>query len=352
MSGSGPKTDVFRNRTETYRPPVELEPGLWRLRVAQPRFAANYVYLLQGAVPTLIDSGHPDPGTQRQLDRGLADLGMTRADLAQVLYTHTHLDHLGGGMASWDAPELAHVEHRLMRSAVEAGVDVGFADYTIRLHEWFSWMNALPDHPYLQGLRDLRDKHPHGTPWLSIVQGLGKPTGTPFEPGDRIAAGDIHVDVVDVHGHDPHHVAFVGPSARWAITGDVVVGTPTPLVPPMDDDAVPYREALDRLAEIAPGRVFPAHGLVFDDGPAAIAQTAATFDAFAASVLRNVGRMAPSGPVGAPQILGSWMERNPAIREADRALPGVLLGGIHAHLLRLEHQGAVAQVEPHAFRPA
>ena len=352
MSGSAPKTDVFRNRTETYRPPVELEPGLWRLRVAQPRFAANYVYVLRGAVPTLIDSGHPDPGTQRQLDRGLADIGMRRADFAQVLYTHTHLDHLGGGIASWGGDALAHVEHRLMRSAVEAGVDVDFADYTTRLHEWFTWMNSLPDHPYLQSPRDLRDQHPHGTSWLGVAQGLGRTTGAPFEPGDRIPAGDIQLEVVDVHGHDPHHVAFVEPSGRWAITGDVIVGAPTPLVPPMGDDAVPYRRALDRLAAIAPGRVFPAHGIVFDDGPEAIRRTAATFDAVAASVLRSVALMADDGPATAPRILEKWMERDPSVREADQALPGVLLGGIHAHLLRLEHQGALMQVRPHAFRAA
>jgi len=346
-----PKSDLFRVRTATYRPPVELEPGVWRLRVAQPRFAANYVYVLLGEIPTLIDAGHPDPETQRQLDRGLKFLGLSRADIAQVLYTHTHLDHLGGGMKTWTAPELVHVEHRLPASAVEAGVDVGFGDYTIRLHEWFQWMNSLPDHPYLEGLRAMRDENPKGTPWLRIAEGVGRTTGRPLHPGDVVPAGDLRVKVVDVHGHDPHHVAFVEESGRWAVTGDIVVGTPTPLVPPMDDDALPYREALDRIATHAPARVFPAHGLVFDDGPAAIASTASYFDGFSESILRNLGRLSTAGPVGAASILQSYLDRNPQFRQADVALPGVLLGGIHCHLTRLERLGRVRQPSPNAFLP-
>ncbi|GEM_PF-3433278 len=348
-----PKSDLFRVRTATYRPPVELEPNVWRLRVAQPRFAANYVYLLLGDVPTLIDSGHPDPETQRQLTRGLADIGLRRSDLAQVLYTHTHLDHLGGGMASWNTPDLVHVEHRLPRSAVEARVDVDFGDYTIRLHEWFAWMNCLPEHPYLESLRRLRDAGPKGMPWLNIAEGLGRTTGRPLDPGSVVEAGDLRLRVIDVHGHDPHHVAFVEESGRWAVTGDIIVGSPTPLVPPMDDDALPYRESLDRIGAEAPARIFPAHGLVFDDGPAAIAATAKTFDGFAESILRNLRRLSGgTKPTGAPPILQSYMDRNPIFVEADTALPGVLLGGIHSHLTRLRRLGRVVEPEPNAFLPA
>ncbi len=355
MSGSlsqPPKSDLFRVRTATYRPPRELEPGVWRLRVAQPRFAANYVYVLLGKVPTLIDSGHPHASTQRQLTRGLRYIGLERRDIAQILYTHTHLDHLGGGMASWNDPALVHVEHRLPRSAVEAGVDVGFGEYTIRLHQWFRWMDSLPAHPYLDRLRAMKNQHPGGMPWLRIAEGLGRTTGRPLDPGSIVEAGDLRLRVVDVHGHDPHHVAFVEESGRWAVTGDIVVGSPTPLVPPMDDDAMPYRDALDRMAAEAPGRVFPAHGLVFDDGPAAIEQTAAAFDAFAASIVRNLRRLSGgTRPTGAPPILQSYMDRNPKFVDADTALPGVLLGGIHSHLTRLRRLGAVVEPEPNAFLP-
>ena len=339
-------------RTATYRAPVELEPGVWRLRVAQPRFAANYVYLLLGEVPTLIDAGHPAPETQRQLDRGLADVGLKRGDIAQVLYTHTHLDHLGGGLASWGAADLRHVEHRIPRSAKEAGVDVGFGTYTIRLHEWFQWMDALPDHPYLDTLRAMREEMESMRAELRIAAEIGRPTGRPVTPGESVQAGDLTLRVVDVHGHDPHHVAFIEEGGRWAITGDVVVGTPTPLVPPMDDDALPYREALDRLAAEAAQRVFPAHGLVFDDGPAAVDATRETFDAFAESILRKLRRHAVDGPVGAATILQSWLDTNVAYVAADQALPGVLLGGIHCHLTRLERLGRVSQPEPNAFLPA
>ena len=354
MSGSTPKpqsTNLDRVRTATYRPPVELEPGVWRLRVAQPRFAANYVYVLLGSVPTLIDSGHPDPETQAQLDRGLEFLGLQRKDIAQILYTHTHLDHLGGGMKTWGTPELRHVEHRLPEGAVKAGVDTAFGAYTIRLHEWFEWMETLPDHPYLDGLRAMRSTHPEGSPWLRVAEGLGRTTGRPLVPGTFVSAGDLRLEILDVHGHDPHHIAFVEENTRWAVTGDIIVGTPTPLVPPMGDDALPYREALDRIADLAPDRVFPAHGLVFDNGRDAIRSTAAHFDAFSASILRNLGRLGVSGPVGAAAILQTYLDRDPSFREADRALPGVLLGGIHAHLTRLERLGAARQPEPNAFLP-
>lgn len=328
--------------------PIRLTEGVFRIRVPLPGYAANQVYVLLGAVPTLIDAGHPDPSAQEALDHGLLSLGLGRADLAQVLYTHTHVDHLGGGILTWTADDLGHVEQRLPSRAVDAGVDRNFGRYTRRLHAWDPWLESLPPHPIVSQWIKLR-RH-RSNSWTAVEEDTGRVMGgRPLLPGTWVDAGDRRLLVVEGRGHDPYHVVFLDEGGEFAITGDIVLLTPTPLLPPMDDDATTYREALGRLRFLAPRSVFPAHGSIFRDGPAAIRGALALFDRFADGVL-SVVRTGGGREMGPGEVLADLFLLDPALQPRSETMVGVLLGNIHSHLLRLASAGRILSLPGHLFR--
>jgi glyoxylase-like metal-dependent hydrolase (beta-lactamase superfamily II) len=292
------------------------------------------VFVLKGAVPTLIDSGHPDPACQAHLDRGLADLGLRRADLAQVLYTHTHLDHMGGGVLAWGGDALRHVRHRASRGA--CAITARFGAYTHRLHRWEPWLRSLPDHPIMKRLWNERDDRHRGPRWLQIADTDGRAFADEdaLSDGDVVLAGDRAFRVFDVHGHDPFHVAFADDDLL--ISGDVLLSAPTPLVPPMDDDAVAYGEALDRLAEDTPPLVLPAHGMPRSDGPAFAAAVRARFHDIDAAVLAAAQHADDPHPAS---VLAQMLDDRPDLRPPGDRLLDQLLANVHSHLERAVRLG-------------
>ena len=69
--------------------PTELVPGLWRLGTG----TVSWYVATEGDRLTAIDAGLP--GFGRSLERDLAALGRTLADVEAVVLTHGDLDHIG-----------------------------------------------------------------------------------------------------------------------------------------------------------------------------------------------------------------------------------------------------------------
>jgi glyoxylase-like metal-dependent hydrolase (beta-lactamase superfamily II) len=82
-----------------------------------------------------------------------------------------------------------------------------------------------------------------------------------------LAEGDsIHSDagtlaVVATPGHAPEHLSFHWPDGRALFVGDVFMGgADTTLVAPPEGDLGAYLDTLERVAHLAPGTLYPAHG--------------------------------------------------------------------------------------------
>lgn len=322
------------------QPPQEVAPGLFRLRVPTPGFVANYLYLFSGPEPVLIDAGHPDAETQAALDAGLAALGLVRADLAAVLYTHTHLDHLGGGIRHWREAAEAAVPHRIAQSALDEGVDRSFGRRTRALHDWSPWLDSLPTHPRVQRWRDRRRQRSRS--WLVVDEEEGRALDTRgLKDGDEVLVAGRRLQILALPGHDPHHLAFYDPQRSLLITGDLVLRTPTPLMPPMGDDAAAYRRSLARLQVLPAQLVLPAHGPTL--AGEAVGAVAKAFDALAEAVLHCV-RQGPT-PVGPGDVLEWLFEHAPSLLSDAESLEGVMLGNVHSHLLRWLAEGTLAEEE-------
>src|SRR4051794_41840508 len=70
--------------------PTEVAPGVWR---AGTRFVNWYAVDGGSAGVTLIDAGLP--GYKHELDKSLAAIGKSRAEVKAVVLTHGHIDHIG-----------------------------------------------------------------------------------------------------------------------------------------------------------------------------------------------------------------------------------------------------------------
>ncbi|MBI2071909.1 MAG: MBL fold metallo-hydrolase [Gemmatimonadetes bacterium] len=184
-----------------------------------------------------------DPGPESSLANLLAALeasGRSLSDVRHLLLTHIHLDHAGAtGAMVRRHPDLVVQVHE--RGAPH------LADPTKLL--------ASAERLYGADLQRL---------WGECVP-VPAANLRPLRGGERLALGQVGLQVAYTPGHASHHVsylhastgtAFVGDTAGIRITGRDYLFPPTP---PPDIDLELWRASLDRLAEWKADRLFLTH---------------------------------------------------------------------------------------------
>jgi len=168
----------------------------------------NTTWLLRGHVPTLIDAGTGEPQHLDALERALDG-----ARLAQVLVTHSHIDHASGAAAI--AERMPHVRFLKM-----------------------PW----PEHDHQWRVR-----------W------------EPLTDGEVVPAGDSVLRAIHTPGHSPDHLCFWEQDSQLLFCGDLAWQGSTVVIPPSHGgDIAAYLASLERVIELAPAAMLPAHGPVID----------------------------------------------------------------------------------------
>lgn len=153
-----------------------------------------------------------DPAARTdELDEAVAEHGV-----AHIALTHTHPDHVGG--------VAAYAEETGATVWCRRGREDRFIEFT----------GVEPDRTFAEGST------------LPVAGGL---------------------DVIDVPGHAPDHVAFEADFGT--ICGDVAIAKGSIAVAAPDGDVRAYLVALRRLYARDPPRLFPGHGPVIEDPRAA-----------------------------------------------------------------------------------
>nr|WP_049987671.1 MBL fold metallo-hydrolase [Halobellus rufus] len=147
------------------------------------------------------------PGRTAELDEAVDE-----RDVEHLALTHTHPDHVGG--------VAAYAEETGATVWCRRGREDRFAEFT----------GIEPDRTFVEGST------------LPVAGGL---------------------DVLDVPGHAPDHVAFEADFGT--VCGDVAIGQGSIAIGAPDGDVRAYLVALRRLYARDPPRLFPGHGPVIED---------------------------------------------------------------------------------------
>ena len=170
--------------------------------------SGNTTWLIPGRVPTLIDAGTGEPQHLDALEQALAG-----SRLAQVLVTHSHIDHASGAAAI--AQRMPHVRFLKM-----------------------PW----PEHDAAWRVR-----------W------------EPLRDDDVIAAGDSFLAAIHTPGHSPDHLCFWDQEERLLFCGDLAWKGSTVVIPASHGgDVSEYLASLARVIALGPKQMLPAHGPIIE----------------------------------------------------------------------------------------
>ncbi|WP_101296555.1 MBL fold metallo-hydrolase [Halegenticoccus soli] len=277
----------------------------------------NNVYVLDGETTALVDAGVATPNARDQLRAGLADYGLSFADVDEIFVTHWHYDHAGlaGEIQSESGATVrAHEADAPLVAGEESAVAAENERLAARLREW-----NLPDDAR-EGLLDYLERH---------ADLAGEPADvTPFADGDAFEVNGRTYEAVHLPGHAAGLCAFafeadeapgeqaadaggapageddeIAPAEKGgeeAFVGDAILPKYTPNVGGadvrVDAPLATYADSLVRLAERDPDRAWPGHRDRIDDP----AGRAATILEHHRERTRNViGVLAERGPCDA-----------------------------------------------------
>jgi len=283
-------------------------------------------YLVPGEAPVLVDAGTLGSAGEDDLREGLAAHGYAPADVAHVLVTHRHVDHLGQvGTLREVADPTIHAP-TTFRAPLDRSLDA--LERTAR--------SVLRD----AGVVDEETVDRFVSEFVSsreIMREVLPASAVDdwIRPGESTTVGPMTVDPIHTPGHHETHVCYAADLAdeRVLFSGDVALEPFRALTihAGLDDgiaDGVDaYYEALDRLDALAVDRVFPGHGPVHADLGGTVAQAIDGLD----RRLDGCEATLREGPATALDVTATIADGEQAI---GRTLPEVV-----AALATLERRG-------------
>lgn len=258
--GSARRTEVvpvsqaqFESWRQRELPAVDLvRPGVWSIPVPCAHLAIRFTYgyvldLAGGAI--VIDPGWDSADGWTALQSGLARAGLTEQDVAGIVTTHSHPDHIGmaarlaSRSGAWLAVGAGSVEFaKRIKTGAAAGLD-----------ELLTW----------------------GTPpeiaraLVTANQGMSQIAGAPvaafqLRDGEPSPLDDAGLTVIATPGHCPGHICIVDPARDLLFSGDHILPritphTAEPMAGLLDDPVGAYLESLDAVLAVGDPEVCPAH---------------------------------------------------------------------------------------------
>lgn len=164
----------------------------------------------------------------------------------------------------------------------------------------------------------------------------GSASVEPLSHGDAVEAGSVSLVALHLPGHASDHLCFVFEGARSLFAGDNVLGEGTAVIAPPDGDMGAYMRSLERLSELDIDRIYPGHFKPLDRGREVIAGYIAHRRARERSILDALERA--GGPLAAEEIVELvYTDVAPALHPIARF-------SVEAHLELLRSEGRVRRI--------
>lgn len=296
------------------------------LYLPNPLGEPTNVYLFWDERPTLIDAGHNAPSSYAALETCLKQLGLQEEDVSQVIYTHPHLDHIGGSI--FFPPSTLQISYQ--------GALKGPRGYFAYVKAWQQMV------PYFAA------KYPELTEELEepSVEALIKANftasaaqvrvGVEVKEGEEISLGKNILQVFFAPGHNLYHLLLYAPAQRLLFGGDFLLAHGPAVINLSGGDPRAYQKSLTRFqAEIKKGlkikQVLPGHGTPFFDPLGAVE---AALERLKKQCLKVTGALR-GGPKTIREIISFFFGGE------YKAFPGTALGVVDTFLTCLIEEGLV-----------
>ena len=199
---------------------IEFQRGLFLASLRTPTLppathTGCWLVELPGGGLAIVDPGSPWPEEQAHLERVLADRAEDGLVPRELWLTHAHGDHVGGVAAL-----LARYPEAVLRCHPEV-------------------FQRLAPSPGAGG------------------DALGRRVSA-LADGERLARGEWRA--LHTPGHARGHVAFLDERTGALLAGDMISTLSTIVIDPPEGDMAEYLRSLERLRDLGPRTIFPAHG--------------------------------------------------------------------------------------------
>ena len=226
------------------------------------------VYLVISDRITLIDSGHCHPTSTIPLRRALAQLNLAVKDISQIIYTHSHIDHVGGGLT---LPTVYGIEHFAHPGAAShlADYDAFSRDLVNRFRKFINRTGSQSFPEHVKNI--LRQFVEYNLPTVS--NNIARIT--PIRNHDEIPIGrNRYLSVHHTPGHTPWDLSLYDPEDDFFFIGDLMSAQGnTMLAEVMDSDLDDHINSLHYALDLGPNAALPAHGNIIHN-PEALFQKA------------------------------------------------------------------------------
>lgn len=217
----------------------------------------NVILIVDGSEVTVVDSGYP--GDRQLLEAALAQIGKGPNDVAAMLLTHAHVDHLGSAewlRASYGVPVHCHIDEA-PHARGEISEVISEAEIFRRI--WRPGVFTFAVNAIAKGAT--RPQH--------VTEVVTFPDGEVVDVAGRPRA--IHTP-----GHTSGHVGFHLPDRGVLISGDALITVdvwnrtrrgPQVIRTPFNHDHAQAIESLARFEDLQADVVLPGHGRPYRGTP-------------------------------------------------------------------------------------
>ncbi len=229
-----------------------------------------HAYILKSEPITLIDSGVNFAPARAALQEALAELGLSGDDIAQIIITHSHVDHMG---------LVQHLHQqgkpRVLAHARACNKMADMERYAQKAMQWTHQVltQAGVPAPRQQMTRDFYRAIPELAGSVHVDQCL--------DEGDSLRAGEHTWQVLFAPGHSGDLICLYDAERGLLIASDHLlphISSNALLEPPLNGSSkrrlplLEYWRSLERTDRLSLRRVLPGHGEIITDHRSLLAE--------------------------------------------------------------------------------
>ena len=245
---------------------TEIRPGIYQLKIPIPDNPLEYTnsYLVQGdGKCLLIDPGMNTDAAFDVLQKELTEIGVTFADITQIVVTHFHPDHYGLSGRVKQLSQAKILVHHLAGEIIQSAQTNAKGRWQ-KIEQWLR-LNGVPIRELAKMQKAILKMPGFTTPTL--------PDAT-LQDDETITIGSFSLRVVWTPGHSPGHICLYEPNQKILFSGDHVLPVITPnisLQTQSDNNPLAdFISSLNKVKQLDVTLILPAHERLFDDLPARI----------------------------------------------------------------------------------